>query len=199
MMLLSKVDNMAYSGNIIQDAVKALQGRLPPGWRLKRLSRQSRIGKGFVGDAVISLAGPGDNAASIIVEAKSRLEPQKVEGLVVGLGETSSTPILVVAPFLSPRTRERLAASGLNFADLTGNIRLALSKPALFIDARGADENPIPSLRERRSLKGPKAGRIVRTLSDFRPPIGLRDLAKRANVDAGYASRVVHTSSVTPS
>ena len=190
-MLLSTLGNMAYSGNILQEAVKALQGRLPPGWRLKRLRREPRIGKGFVADAVISLAGPGDKAASIIVEAKSRLEPQKVESLVAGLGETSSRPILVVAPFLSPRTRERLAASGLNFADLTGNVRLSLSKPALFIDARGADENPDPSTRERRSLKGPKAGRLVRGLCDFRPPIGVRELAKRAGVDAGYASRVV--------
>jgi hypothetical protein len=136
-------------------------------------------------------AGPGDKAASIIVETKSRLDPQNVESLVAGRRAASSRPILVVAPFLSPRTRERLAASGFNFVDLTGNIRLALSKPALFIDARGADENPEPATRERRSLKGPTAGRLVRALCDFRPPVGVRELAKRADVDAGYASRVV--------
>jgi predicted nucleotidyltransferase len=191
MMMLSTVDNMAYSGNIVQEAWKALEDRLPRGWRLRRPPRQARAGKGIVADAVISLAGPGDQAASIIVETKSRLEPQHVESLVAGRRADPSRPILVVAPFLSPRTRERLAASGLNFADLTGNIRLSLSKPALFIDARGADENPTPVPRERSSLKGAKAGRLVRSLCDFRPPIGLRDLAKRAGVDAGYASRVV--------
>jgi hypothetical protein len=189
-MLLSKVANMPYSGNCLQDAIKALQGRLPLGWRLKRSTRETRAAKGIAADAVVTLAGPGDQAASIIVEAKSRLEPQNVQGLA-GQRADSSRPVLVVAPFLSPRTRELLAASGLNFADLTGNIRLVLSKPALFIDARGAEENPAPAPRERRSLKGPKAGRLVRTLCDFRPPIGLRDLAKRAGVDAGYASRVV--------
>jgi hypothetical protein len=190
MMLLSKVGNVAYSGNIFQAAAKTLEDRLPLGWRLKRSVRETRAGKRTVADVLVTLAGPGDQATSIIVEAKSRLEPQNVEGLAGQLAD-SSEPVLVVAPYLSPRTRERLIASGLNFADLTGNIRLVLSKPALFIDARGADENPTPSLRERRSLKGPKAGRIVRTLCDFRSPIGLRDLAKRANVDAGYASRVV--------
>lgn len=189
-MLLSTVGNMAYSGNIVQGVAKALEDRLPPGWRLRRLSRETRVDKAIVADALVTLAGPGDQAASIIVEAKSRLEPQNVEDLAGQLAD-SSKPVLVVAPYLSPRTRERLAALGLNFADLTGNIRLVLSKPALFIDARGADENPTPSPRARRSLKGPKAGRIVRTLCDFRPPIGLRELAKRANVDAGYASRVV--------
>jgi hypothetical protein len=190
-MLLSKVGNMTYSGNVLQDAAKVLEDRLPPGWRLKRPSREPSARKGVIADAVISLSGPGDQAASIIVEAKSRLEPQNVEGLVAGRRADSSRPILVVAPFLSPRTRERLAVSGLNFADLTGNIRLSLSKPALFIDVRGADENPAPAARDRRSLKGGKAGRLVRTLSDSRPPIGLRELAKRADVDAGYASRVV--------
>ncbi len=189
-MLLSTVGNMAYPGNILQKAAKALEGRLPPGWRLERLSRPTPAGQGIVADALVTLAGPANQAASIVVEAKTRLEPQNVEGLARRLAD-SSMPVMIVAPYLSPRTRERLAASGLNFADPTGNIRLVLSRPALFIDARGADENPTPSPRERRSLKGPKAGRIVRTLCDFRPPIGLRDLAKRASVDAGYASRVV--------
>jgi hypothetical protein len=189
-MLLSIVGNMAYSDNIVQAVAKALADRLPPGWRLKRLSRETRAGKGIVADGLVTLAGPGDQVASIIVEAKARLEPQNVEGLATQRA-VSLKPVLVAAPFLSRRTRERLAASGLNFADPTGNIRLVLSKPALFIDARGADENPTPNPRERRSLKGPKAGRLVRALCDFRPPIGLRDLAKRANVDAGYASRVV--------
>jgi hypothetical protein len=189
-MLLSKVGNMAYSGNIIQEAAKALEDRLPSGWRLRRVSRETRVGKGRVADALVTLTGPSDQAASLVVETKSRLEPRNVEGLA-GQRADSSKPVLVVAPFLSPRTRELLAASGLNFADLTGNIRLVLSKPALFIDARGADENPTPTPRERNSLKGAKAGRLVRTLCDFRPPIGLRELAKRADVDAGYASRVV--------
>src|SRR5262249_28660487 len=70
-------------------------------------------------------------------------------------------------------------------------VRISLAQPALFIETTGAIENPEPKLRDRKSLKGPKAGRLVRALCDFRPPIGLRDLAKRAGVDPGYASRVV--------
>jgi hypothetical protein len=82
-------------------------------------------------------------------------------------------------------------AKGFSYADLTGNVRLSLSEPGLFIETTGASENPDPQSRDRKSLKGPKAGRLVRALCDFRPPIGLRDLAKRAGIDAGYASRVV--------
>jgi hypothetical protein len=99
--------------------------------------------------------------------------------------------MLLAAPFLSPRTRERLRSHGFAYADLTGNIRLVLAEPGLFIETTGAQENPEPSPRHRKSLKGAKAGRLVRALCDFRPPVGLRELAKRAGVDPGYASRVV--------
>ncbi len=61
----------------------------------------------------------------------------------------------------------------------------------MFIDTTGAIQNPEPAARERKSLKGAKAGRLVRALCDYRPPIGLRELAKRAGVDAGYTSRII--------
>jgi hypothetical protein len=98
---------------------------------------------------------------------------------------------LIAAPFISVRAQERLKASGFGYADLTGNVHLVLSTPGLFIETSGAVQNPAPTPRERKSLKGPKAGRIVRALCDFRPPVGLRELAKRAGVDAGYASRII--------
>ncbi|MBI1787059.1 MAG: hypothetical protein HYR60_05830 [Acidobacteria bacterium] len=96
-----------------------------------------------------------------------------------------------MAPFLSPKVQERLRTLGFEYADLTGNIRLRLSKPGLYVETYGAGTNPEPTVRDRRSLKGAKAGRLVRALCDFRPPLGLRELAKRAVVDAGYASRIV--------
>jgi hypothetical protein len=66
-----------------------------------------------------------------------------------------------------------------------------MTQPGLFIETTGARENPEPSPRDRKSLKGAKAGRLVRALCDFRPPVGLRELAKRASVDPGYSSRVL--------
>jgi hypothetical protein len=92
---------------------------------------------------------------------------------------------------LSPRTREFLKAKGYQYADLTGNVHLNLPSPGLFIETDGALRNPEPRARERKSLKGAKAGRLVRTLCDFRPPIGIRDLAKRVGIDPGYTSRIV--------
>lgn len=180
---------MVYSGNsIAESALNGLAKRLPPGWTIAPADRGRKIG---VTDAVVRISGPGSTATSVMIDTKSRLEPRDVDSLAALLRRDSDGPRLIVAPFLSARTRQRLQWAGLSYADLTGNIRLSLSKPALFIDARGADENPDPVTRERRSLKGSKAGRLVRALCDFRPPLGLRELAKRAEVDAGYASRIV--------
>jgi hypothetical protein len=70
------------------------------------------------------------------------------------------------------------------------------------------DFDPSPSSRERtclpsavlisnpatspaRSLKGAKAGRIVRALIDRSKPPGVRELASLAQIDAGYVSRVL--------
>lgn len=122
---------------------------------------------------------------------KDRLEPKDVDILAATRVTAQGPPVLVSAPFLSARTQDLLKAKGLGYADLTGNIRLSLSEPALFIETKGSDQNPAPVPRERKSLKGAKAGRLIRALCDFRPPVGLRELAKRAGIDAGYASRII--------
>jgi hypothetical protein len=196
MILLPIMGNMALSGNIadgnaVDAVIEQLRDRLPTAWTLKRVASGGRSPRRPSSDIVAKLSDPAGGSVRIAIEAKSQVEPQNVDSVAERARTVPAGAVLVAAPFLSPRTRERLKAAGLNYADLTGNIRLALSMPALFIDARGADVNPEPVARERRSLKGPKAGRLVRALCDFRPPIGLRELAKRAKVDAGYASRIV--------
>ena len=192
-MLLPVMDNSADSGNSIVSAiVEILAGRLPPGWRASapKPTRRDAVTSGSSG-AVLRVGRLGGPAGSVQIETRTRLEPRDVDYLAATLRPTPERPVLVAAPFISPRTRERLRACGLEYVDLTGNVRLALSEPGLFIETTGADENPQPSPRERKSLKGAKAGRIVRALCDFRQPIGLRDLARRSGVDPGYASRVV--------
>ena len=99
-------------------------------------------------------------------------------------------PVLV-APFLSPRTRERLEERGVGYVDLTGNIHVAADSPALFVQAKGAERGPRREERPVRTLKGAKAGRVVRALCDFAPPVGVRELAGGAGIDPGYASRVL--------
>jgi hypothetical protein len=98
---------------------------------------------------------------------------------------------LLLAPYLAPALREKLMESGISYADATGNLRIALERPAVFIEQAGASANPWRDNQPLRSLKGRGAGRAVRALCDFRPPYGIRELAERANTPAPTLSRVV--------
>lgn len=171
--------------------VDKLRERLPPGWRIEETKPSARLSPNRGVDAILKIAGPRGTTGSIGVQVKTYLEPKDVDSLVVPPSTPRNQQLLVLAPFISTRAQERLKLRGFGYADLTGNTRLSLSDPGLFIETTGAVQNPLPTPRERRSLKGAKAGRIVRALCDFRPPTGLRELAKRAGVDAGYASRIM--------
>ncbi len=182
--------NSDISGNsLVAHVADALRRRLPTGWACIA-QESSRTANGARADAVLSVRRNG-TAGTASVCAKSRVEPKDVDYFAATLRPTPAEPVLIAAPYLSPRTQERLRSRGFAYADLTGNVRLELAEPGLFIETTGARENPKPIPRDRKSLKGAKAGGLVRALCDFRPPIGLRELAKRARVDPGYASRVV--------
>jgi hypothetical protein len=98
---------------------------------------------------------------------------------------------LIIVPYLSPAARERLREASISYLDLTGNVRVQLARPGLFIDTQGADVDPNRKARLGRSLRGPKAGRIVRVLVESKTPPGVRELASRAEVDPGYVSRLL--------
>ena len=185
---------MANSSNtLIADVVPRLADRLPSGWQIVA-TRTGTIRRPLpvsAADVILKIRGPGNATGSVRVEAKTRVEPKNIDYLAATLRPTADAPIIVVAPFMSPRTQERLKAAGFGYADLTGNVRLSLSRPGLFVETTGASQNPEPTARNRKSLKGAKAGRLIRALADFRPPLGLREVAKRAGVDAGYASRII--------
>ena len=185
------VGNIAKSDNTLETLVQKVAERLPSGWRILETKSTTRRLPERGEDVILKIRGPQGNTGSVLVQLKGRLEPRDVDSLTATHGPAQSSPMLILAPFISARTQERLKARGFGYADLTGNVRLSLSKPGLFIETSGAMQNPAPPPRERKSLKGAKAGRIVRALCDFRPPVGLRELAKRAGVDAGYASRII--------
>jgi hypothetical protein len=98
---------------------------------------------------------------------------------------------MLVAPFLSPRARNLLAAANASFADETGNLRVVAADPAVFVESQGADRDPDRQPRPLRSLKGAAAARVVRALCDFAPPYGVRPLAARSATPLGTVSRVV--------
>ncbi len=194
--LLHMLSNTGLSGNsVVYMAVGDLARRLPKGWRAE-VEPQPVVGDRRA-DALVSIRAPDGTRGILVVEEKGRLEPKDVPRIADQLaryvrssdGERAAP--VVVAPFLSSRARERLEGLGVGYVDLTGNVRVALDRPALFVQASGAERDPRREERSARTLRGPKAGRVVRALCDFAPPVGVRELAGRAGIDPGYASRVL--------
>jgi len=136
----------------------------------------------------------------MLVEAKLGLEPRDINPLLAmleqasvdaGIPSESKGPPMVVARFISPRARDVLQEAGACYADATGNLRMALERPAVFIEALGAQSNPWREVRDLRSLKGRIASRVVRALCDLRAPLGVRELAERSKTSAGSTVRAL--------
>ncbi|MBX3184973.1 MAG: hypothetical protein KF915_20290 [Polyangiaceae bacterium] len=100
-------------------------------------------------------------------------------------------PVMVVAPYLSERVRELLAQGGASYADATGNVRVVVSRPAVFIEGVGSSQDPERVPRPLHSLRGAAAGRVVRALVELELPKGVRELAAAASTPLGTVSRVV--------
>lgn len=169
----------------IGGVVHQLRQRLPATWSVSE-GVHAR-------ETTIIIRAPDSRVAQLLVLAMRRIEPKDVGGILPATRPQRSraSAVLVVAPFLSPRTRELLAAAGASYLDATGNIRLALERPAVFLQAQGAEKDPALEPRPLVSLKGPAAGRVVRALCDFRPPYGVRELAERCATPPASVSRVV--------
>jgi hypothetical protein len=147
-------------------------------------------------DPVLKLQVASSNvSAMFVVEAKSSVSPRDAERLTAGLSGTlrhlANMPVLVVAPWLSARTQDVLREQDISYVDLTGNAWIRLNVPAVFVSAVGAARNPEPREREQVRLRGPKAGRLVRTLIDVQPPYGVRELATATGLNPGYVSRLL--------
>jgi hypothetical protein len=184
--------------DLVDLAVTWLGSRVPSTWAVERSRRNSPEGSGEAAgaDAFIELRAPNGTYTTLAVEARESMEPRDVEQLLPGLARSlralaGYVPLLIVAPWLSPRTQELLAAESLNFLDLTGNALVKLDNPAVFIQAAGAARNPAPPARGPASIRGAKAARLVRLLADARPPYGVRELAGAADLNAGYISRLL--------
>ncbi|MBN1632380.1 MAG: hypothetical protein JW990_21690 [Thermoleophilia bacterium] len=188
--------NTANTDNIIvRKAIAELTTLVPATWKIEELQfgRVSRRP-----DATVLITAADGRQATVLIEAKSRLEPKDIDGLIRQLQgyevsvSTKAGALVVATPFVSPRARAMIRSAGAGYVDLAGNVLVRVDDPALYIERQGANENPNPRERPARSLKGPKAAGIVRALIDFRPPLGTRQLAAISGADPGYVSRILN-------
>jgi hypothetical protein len=176
---------------LLRVAEVSLRDRLPVGWLLRR----DRMERDSAFDARLTL-GPSDKeAASLLVDAKLRIGPRDVGRVLERWSEASrsepETAPLLVTPYLSPRTRELLEGTDVSYVDSTGNVRIELRRPAVFIRTEGAQNDPWPPDSALRSLKGPAAARVVRAVIDFKPPYGISELAARSGSPLATTHRVI--------
>jgi hypothetical protein len=184
--------------SLLDAAVLELRRRLPDAWSVELSGRElvQRAGPQSRLDGVIDLRAPNGTFTSFAVEAKRSFAPRDIEQVLGGLSRVlrsinSNVPLLIVAPWLSPRTQELLEAEGMNFVDLTGNVLIRLDNPAVYVRSSGAKRNPEPTPRGVARVRGPKAARLVRLLADVRPPYGVREIAAATKLAPGYVSRLL--------
>ena len=186
--------------DVLSRTLDLLVGRLPPSWALETdPSAAATYDRGL--DAVLRLIAPDGSSTRLAVEAKRiveardipRISEQLARGMALARGtEASQMKPLLAARYLPPRTRERLEDLGIAYADATGNLWLTLDSPALFLRDRGADRDPWRGPgRKRGSFRGGPAGRVVRTLADFVPPVTVPELTERSRTSAGATYRMV--------
>jgi hypothetical protein len=179
---------------LLEAAVLWLRERLPPAWSVKVRSGD-KPADSSAADVAIEISG-GSVFATLAVQARRVLGPRDVQRLFGSFGKSLRTlspqiSLLVVAPWLSPRTRELLEVDGLNYVDLSGNALVRLNNPAVYIRSDGAARAPSPAPRAKARLRGAKAARLIRTLLDVQPPYGVRELAGATGIAPGYVSQVL--------
>ena len=191
---------LASEEQILLAALAELSRRLPPGWsaepQLERAAGRLRA------DAAVRIKSPDGQRTTMYAEARRTLVTRDLRTLVDQLESTiaaaraaepdESLAPLVVARYLAEPVRAWLAERDVSYVDATGNMRILLTTPSLFVRDVGEQKDPWRGPgRPKGNLKGESAARVVRALVDFRPPYSVPGLMKRAGTPSGNTYRVV--------
>jgi hypothetical protein len=185
---------------LIEWAVSWFDNNLPAAWKAEasslRMGSPDPSRPDQLVDGLITIAPLQGASISFLVEATSTFAPRDAELFLMRMARqlrvlSPNYPILVVTPWLSERSQEILTSQNINYLDFTGNVRIALDWPSVFISSKGATRNPQPDARAAARLKGPKAGRLARFLLDVTPPYGVSQIAEVTGLAPGYVSRLL--------
>lgn len=169
---------------IFKQVLEVIRRRLPAGWAIKEAATAKA---NAAADILVQIKSPSGERATMLVEVKKRVYPN---ALGAALTQADGRNKILISSFIPPAARRQLIARGIGFADPTGNVRLMLSKPGLFVEAAGATSDPTPRV-PKRSLKSVTASRVIRALIDTRPPFRLTEVVARSRADAGLVSRLL--------
>lgn len=149
-------------------------------------------------DTLITICGPDRSFhGRVLVEAvldptPARLERELLPRVSLMRRFNQDAAAIVIAPWVSPRTRALLSRWDCGYIDLTGNISFRMNRPSIMIQTQGSSRDPRPrTVSDRRGLSGARAGRLVRVLADVRPPYRAIELAESTGLSAAYISRLL--------
>lgn len=196
----SEPHGLVNEDQILRAALAELTSRIPSEWEAD--AQYETVSNRLGVDAVVTITAPDGQSAELYVEAKRSLPLKDIDSIIRQLeraitGEQPNRQVvakapLVVARYLAATVRESLAARRVSYADATGNIRVQLERPALFLRDVGAQKDPWRGPgRPKGNLRGRSAARIVRSLADFRPPYTVPELMKLAGTPSGNTYRAV--------
>ncbi len=182
---------------MLRRALLTLSDHLPSGWTATGQEQYPTPSDRQI-DMVVDVMSPDGESVRFVVEAKRSIVPKDVDTVLGQLAayardlEPNRVLPVLVARYLPPSTRQRIAEAGAGYIDATGNIRITADRPALFLSDRGADSDPWRGPgRPRSGLRGEPAARVVRALVDFAPPYSVPELVERAGSSTGATYRVV--------
>lgn len=186
--------------DVLRRAVGLLMDRLPSGWRAD-VAEEALVGPGSQrADALVDLTASDGSRAVLVLEAKRSVVVRdlpavvsQLDALTGNLARSGAELVpVVVARYLAPSAREWLQDREMSYVDATGNLRIVVDRPALYLRDKGADRDPWRGPgRPRATLQGPPAARVVRALVDFAPPVSVPELVRRSRGSIGAAYRVV--------
>lgn len=185
---------------ILRAAVAEITNRLPRGWTTE--VQYDGLRSNLRVDAIVVLTAPDGQSATLYAEAKRSLVTKDLSSIVDQLERiisvaregqpTDAITPLVVVRYLAVPLQTWLTDRDVSYADATGNMRVVLSEPPLFLRDVGAQKDPWRGPgRPKGNLTGRSAARVVRALADFRPPYTVPRLMKLANTPSGNTYRAV--------
>jgi hypothetical protein len=203
--LVPSLEPMERDADVLWRTVKLVQERLPRGWSCRIAGSEVELAPGHRADALIEVRSPDARHATLVAEIRRVVVTRDLshvvaqlrtlislhDELLVSLHDEPLVP-LVVARYLSSSARSWLTEREVSYADATGNLRIAVDNPGLYIRDTGADRDPWRGPgRPRGTLHGEPAARVVRALVDYRPPMSIPTLVKVSGASTGATYRVV--------
>lgn len=177
---------------VVRYVVSSVRERLPPEWVV---AESFEPGPGSISpDVSIAIKAPDGLSARLLVEVKQSLERRDVTRVAEQSRRMMTRPAdvpVVAARYLSSSVREALVEAGVSYVDATGNLRIVIDAPAVFISAQGEDRDPWRKGRPRGTLKGEPAARVARALLDYRRDWAVRELMTVAGSSSGATYRVL--------